>query len=356
EHRDRDDGRCVSPQASTRALRDAGAVSLLLAIPACGGDDAPSALNPAGPEAERIAWLWWLMLALAGVVFVIVMGSLALGILRRRPDRTQGGDPVPDTAEGDRLSPGDRRFMVGGGVLLPGVILTALGFLTVGAVDAVVEEEGDLVVEVEGVQFWWDVVYPDFDIRTANAVHIPTGRDVTLRLGSDDVIHSFWVPELAGKRDLVPGRTNTLVLRADEPGRYRGQCAEYCGLQHANMAFEVVALPPEAFEAWVADWQDVPSPPDTAAARLGRRVFETSACAGCHTVRGTAADGTLGPDLTDLATRRWIGAGAAPNDLGHLAGWVLDAQSIKPGALMPPVELDPAELDALLAYLATLRP
>lgn len=333
---------------------------------ACGNEGTPSALSPRGPEAGRIAVLWWLMLGLAGLVFLVVMGSLVTGIVRRRPASEEPGAERPGSAghdegvapartSGDRLSRLDRRFVVGGGVVMPAVILTLLGVLTVGAVDAVVKSESEFVVEVSGEQFWWDVQYPDLGFRTANEITIPAGTEITLRLTSPDVIHSFWVPELAGKRDLVPGRTNTLVFEADRPGVYRGQCAEYCGIQHANMALYVVALDPDEFESWADRRREGPLPPATAQQRRGREVLETEACAGCHRVQGTEATGTLGPDLTDVASRRTIGAGALPNDRGHLAGWILDAQSTKPGALMPPMDLAPDELDALLAYLETLR-
>ncbi|MFL6113588.1 MAG: c-type cytochrome, partial [Catenulispora sp.] len=166
---------------------------------------------------------------------------------------------------------------------------------------------------------------------------------------------SFWVPALMPKTDLVAGRVNETWLQADRPGTYRGQCAEYCGLQHANMAFEVIAQPRADYDAWLAARQAPAAAPASAAERRGLQVFEQSACASCHTIRGTTAQGKVGPDLTDLAARSTIGAGAAPNDRGHLAGWIVDSQTLKPGNKMPPQPLAPQDLQDLLAYLETLR-
>ncbi len=193
--------------------------------------------------------------------------------------------------------------------------------------------------------------YPGTGVVTANELHVPVGRTVRLRLRTADVNHSFWVPQLTVKTDLVAGRVNTTWLRAEREGRFRGQCAEYCGTQHAHMALVVVAEPDAAFRAWTRrQAQDAPAPRDALEAR-GLRVLETASCASCHTVRGTAARGTVGPDLTHLATREEIGAGTLPNDPGHLAGWIADAQSAKPGNRMPPQPLSPEDLRAVVAYL-----
>jgi cytochrome c oxidase subunit 2 len=169
------------------------------------------------------------------------------------------------------------------------------------------------------------------------------------------VIHSFWVPSLQGKLDLVPGQVNTTWIQADSAGVYRGQCAEYCGLQHARMQFRVVALPPSDFEAWVDAQQSPAVQPGDSASQAGQRVFMTSGCSFCHAIRGTPARATAGPDLTHLASRRTLAAGTLPNTKGHLAGWIGNPQAIKPGNLMPQIPLSPAELRALLAYLGTLR-
>jgi cytochrome c oxidase subunit 2 len=192
-------------------------------------------------------------------------------------------------------------------------------------------------------------------VTTANEIHIPVGRPVRFEVVAGDVIHSFWIPELAGKTDLIPGQRNVMWLEADHPGVYRGQCAEYCGMQHSKMAMSVVADPPAAFGAWLARQRlpaASPSDPDMVA---GEAVFTTSACALCHTIRGTPARGRVGPDLTHLASRRMIAAGTLPNTRGYLAGWIANPQALKPGNVMPAVPLRPTELQVLITYLQSLN-
>lgn len=295
--------------------------------------------DPGGPIAERYAGLGWLMIGLGTAVFLFVVAFLVIGLFREPSSRA-------------RLS--ENAWLVGGGIAFPLVILVLLlsfatGVLAVGGGDHAVE------IEVTGYQYWWEVRYPDDDVTTANEFHIPTGVPVRLTLHSEDVIHSFWVPELVGKVDMVPGQTNHMTIEADRPGVYRGQCAEFCGVQHANMAIYVIAEEPDDYERWLSDMRAPAATPDGALAREGETVFETAPCGSCHTVRGTAADGERGPELTHFAQRRTIGAGAAPNTRGHLGGWIVDAQSIKPGSLMPPVPMSPEELRALLAYLEQLE-
>jgi cytochrome c oxidase subunit 2 len=218
---------------------------------------------------------------------------------------------------------------------------------------------GEFVVEVTGRQYWWEVRYrdvrPQLEFETANELRIPVGRRVVVRLRSKDVIHSFWVPGLQGKMDLIPGRANAIVLTAAQPGVWRGQCAEFCGVQHAKMAFTVVAEPPERYEAWAARQRtDAPTPADSAGL-ADRDSFLASGCVLCHAVRGTPAHGDRGPDLTHLASRLTLAAGTLPNTRGHLYGWVADPQAIKPGSLMPPVPLDARDLHAIVRYLSTLE-
>ena len=206
-----------------------------------------------------------------------------------------------------------------------------------------------------GHDWWWEVRYPDQGIVSANEIHVPVGRPVRLRLTSADVIHSFWVPQLTVKTDLIPGQTNTTWIQASNPGTYRGQCAEYCGLQHAKMAILVIADPPDAFARWLAnERQPATAAADPLAAR-GRLALERNSCAACHTVRGTTASGTLGPDLTHFGGRRTIGADTLPNTPGNLGGWIVNSQTVKPGNKMPPQPLTPQELQALLAYLESLK-
>jgi cytochrome c oxidase subunit 2 len=212
-----------------------------------------------------------------------------------------------------------------------------------------------LVVEVVGHQWWWEVRYPDEGVATANEVHIPVGRPVTLRLTAGDVIHSFWVPRLGGKIDMLPDGINTLVLEADEPGEHHSRCAEFCGLGHAHMALTVVAEAEERFSSWVAARQEPAEDPATESARRGLDVFLASDCGDCHTIRGTAADATEGPDLTHFAGRSSLGAGVLPNTPGNLADWITDPHAIKPGVEMPATKLTDEELGALLSYMDGLE-
>ena len=210
-----------------------------------------------------------------------------------------------------------------------------------------------------GYQWWWDVRYEDSlpirRLRTANEIHIPVGRPVRLLLESGDVNHSFWVPRLQGKLDLIPGQTNTLWLQADEPGVYQGQCAEYCGEQHAHMGLLVVAQPPDEFARWYEGQLAGAAEPTDSLRRRGQEVFTGSGCALCHAVRGTGAMAAVGPDLTHLASRRTLGAGMVPNTRGYLGGWIVNPQAIKPGNRMPAMPLSGPELQALLAYLEGLQ-
>jgi cytochrome c oxidase subunit II len=216
-----------------------------------------------------------------------------------------------------------------------------------------------LRIDVVGHQWWWEVKYDDPDpqniVNTANEIHVPVGRPVLLKMRSTDVIHSFWAPNLAGKKDLIPGHETTTWFRADSAGVYRGQCAEFCGHQHAKMAFYIVAEPRLEFEKWLGQQREPAKTPTDSLTQTGERVFLSGPCAMCHAIAGTGAGGTVGPDLTHLASRRTIAAGTLPLTTGNLAGWILDPQSIKPGAKMPPNQIDPQSLQALLAYLGTLK-
>jgi cytochrome c oxidase subunit 2 len=320
---------------------------LLLLAAACGGgpDSAPSALRPKGSEAESLADLWWVMFGMAAFVYLIVGGLIILAALRNRSRSEARPSRMDDT-----------KFIVFGGVAIPLVFLMTLAGLVVGTTGDLRRPDKDaLRIDVEGADWFWKVRYPEHDIETANEMHVPVGRPLSIRLTSRDVVHSFWVPQLTGKQDLVPGQVNTLTFTVNEPGRYLGECAEYCGLQHARMQFWVVGETPVDFERWVARrTAPPPEPPDELAAR-GRLVFMREACAGCHRIRGTQAQGELGPDLSDFGSRLTIGAGTVENVRGHLAGWVSNSQSIKPGNLMPPVNLSPEDLHALVAYLESLK-
>lgn len=295
--------------------------------------------DPAGPVAERYAALGWLMIGLGGLIFVFIVTFLIVGIVRR-------------PAEQPRIS--ENAWLVAGGIVIPLVVLVGLVSFGTGVL-AVGDDEGAVEIEVVGHQYWWEVKYLDEEVTTANEFHIPAGVPVRLTLRSEDVIHSFWVPELAGKIDMVPGNTTHLVIQADRPGSYRGQCAEFCGVQHANMALHVVADDPADYDEWLADMRAPASPPTGPLARAGQEVFETGPCGACHTVRGTRADGTRGPELTHVARRRTLGAGTVTNTRANLSQWVIDAQSIKRGSLMPPIPLSAEEHRAVVAYLEQLE-
>jgi len=323
-------------------------VTYSLTTAACSG--VQSALDPAGPEASRVSRLWWLMLAVCTIVFLIVIVVLAWGLIRKRTTT-----PAPERSD-LRL-----KRMVSGATVASALILLALlvaSVLTGRAITAQ-PEKGVLTIEVTGHQWWWEVRYDDpvpaLMIKTANEIHVPVGQLVMFKLTSHDVIHSLWVPNLSGKRDLIPGHLTTMWIQADKPGVFRGQCAEFCGHQHAHMSLLVIAEPPANYAAWF-DSQVKPSalPSDSLVAR-GRQVFLTSRCVMCHTIRGTTAAASLGPDLTHVASRKTIAAATLENTPGHLGGWIVNSQSIKPGNKMPPNDLRSEDLQALLSYLETLK-
>jgi cytochrome c oxidase subunit 2 len=287
-----------------------------------------------------VASVAWLMFGLATAVYVVVAGFIIFGALRGKKE--------------SRIS--DGAFIWIGGLLVPSVILAGLAVVTVKTTDTLRKPDSNpLRIEATGYQFWWALEYKDEKITTANEIRVPAGRPVEIGLHTKDVIHSFWVPELAGKVDMVPGQRNVIRFTADKPGEYRGQCAEFCGLQHAKMAFLVIAEEPGEYQRWVTRQQRPRGGPSSEREAAGEQVFMRSSCAGCHTIRGTEAQGTLGPDLSDFGSRRTLGAVAVPNTRGHLAGWIENSQSIKPGNLMPPVQLEPEELLNLLEYLENLR-
>jgi cytochrome c oxidase subunit 2 len=237
--------------------------------------------------------------------------------------------------------------------------LTVISVSVGKTVSASVPPAGSLTIEVTGTQWWWKVRYASDDptriLQTANEIHIPVGRPVAIRGGSDDVIHSFWAPSLQGKRDLIPGRTTLEWLQADRPGEYRGQCAEFCGLQHAHMAFWVIAESTEQFNSW---WDHQLQPalePADEHHRQGQDIFLKGACILCHAIRGTAAAAQIGPDLTHFGSRKTIAAGTLSNTKGNLAGWIADPQTIKPGTHMATVPIQPAEMQPLIDYLESLK-
>jgi cytochrome c oxidase subunit 2 len=306
---------------------------------------APSIVDPKGTEAHKISGIWWLMCGMASAVYIVVAGFILVAAFRGR-----------GTVEGRPSRVRDSSFIVVGGIIVPAVILVVLAAATVNASNNLRRpEKNPLRVEVVGKRWWWAVTYPDQNITTANEIHIPVGRPIEFALDSDNVIHSFWVPQLGGKLDLIPGQRNVWRAKATKAGTYRGECAEYCGIQHARMNFVVIAQTAASFDTWAIEHERPPSEPAGQLEANGQQVFMRAPCAGCHTIRGTMANGTIGPDLTDIGSRRTLAANTIPNTPGYLAGWILDAQSIKPGNLMPPISLEPKDLQALIAYLRSLK-
>ncbi|MFL6565263.1 MAG: cytochrome c oxidase subunit II [Burkholderiales bacterium] len=311
-------------------------------------------LSAAGPQARHIEALWWLMLAVCSVVFVAVLAALAW-VLWRAP-RAAAGTP-PDLRSLAQRE-GGTALAVALAVLVSGLLLIGL-MVASFATDRGLGRLGppELEIEVTAHRWWWEARYtstePSNTFVTANELHIPVGKPVLLRLRSDDVIHSLWVPALAGKKDLIPGREATLEVQADKPGTYRGQCAEFCGAQHAKMAFVVIA--DDEYENWAAAQRKPAREPSNADQERGRNIFLAGTCVMCHAIQGTSANARRAPDLTHLASRGTLAAGTVPNTVGHLAGWILDPQGIKPGVNMPANPMAPDDLQALLAYLTGLQ-
>ncbi|HJU48268.1 MAG TPA: cytochrome c oxidase subunit II [Gaiellaceae bacterium] len=335
----------------TRGARVARLVPAALAIPlvaaGCGGSE-QSTLSPESHASREIAQLWWVMLIASAIVFGVVLVLLAVALLRRR------GPEAPPARTGSR----EVWIPAVGGVAAPVVILVGLFAITLHTLPATSPAAGatsSLTIRVTGRQWFWDVEYPGRGVRTANEIHIPVGVPVDVEAVSGDVIHSFWVPELNRKVDMIPGRVNHVRLQAERAGVYRGQCAEFCGLQHAHMAFEVVAEPRARFAAWLTAQAREATAPTSPEQQRGLQVLLGSACVYCHTIAGTNASGRIGPDLTHFASRRSIGAATLPNTRGYLAGWILDPQHLKPGNKMPGTALSGDELQPLLDYLQSLR-
>jgi cytochrome c oxidase subunit II len=332
---------------SRRLVTGAAVAATLLAV-GCSGNQ--SMFNPQGPGARSIASLGWILFAVCAVVYLLVLGTMFVALGRRR----HAADDSPEVAR--RLT---RTVTIG-------TVLTALTLVVLTVASVVAERgltspsgRGAINVAVVGHQWWWEFRYdnqtPSQVVTSPNELHVPVGVPVVLKVSSLDVIHSFWVPNLHGKRDLIPGQVTYMWIQADQPGVFRGQCAEFCGYQHANMSFFVVAEPMEKFQAWIQHQRQPAAEPTTPEQMRGREVFLQSPCVTCHTVRGTDAGSRVGPELTHVGARLSIAAGTLPNTRGHLAGWISDAQSVKPGSRMPPNGLAPADLQALLSYVRSLR-
>jgi cytochrome c oxidase subunit 2 len=327
------------------------ALASLLALGGCTGWQ--SALNVHGQSATSLKQLIIVIVAVCSVVWTLVMVALIFALWRRRERDDRPFAPNPRT---------ERRMtvVVSSSVAASVIIISALtlaSFFTTRALS--VGDSNDLTIKVRGLQWWWGVEYfaskPDQHFETANEIHIPVGRNVRFQLEGIDVIHSFWVPSLAGKQDLIPGRPNELTIRAERPGVYRGQCAEFCGLQHAHMAFFVIAEEQAAFDEWARSQRENAAASSEAEIAAGQQVFLSKPCAACHAIRGTSASGTTGPDLTHVGGRKYIAAGLFETTRGSLAAWIADPQTLKPGNNMPLVPLNAEELRSVSAYLASLK-
>jgi cytochrome c oxidase subunit 2 len=292
------------------------------------------------------------MLGAAVIVFFGALAMLVIGWLRR------GTPGLPLFGEREEIN---ERMVLVFGIAIPAVVLVVLFGVSdvymVGQTSPPNPQTTSMTIEVIGHQWWWEVRYPKSGAITANEIHIPVNTRVNVVATTADVIHSFWVPALNRKIDMIPGRRNRILLYATRPGEYRGQCSQFCGLQHANMALEVFAQPPAAFRSWLANMS---APARTAAAgetqsQAGERLFDTSQCSSCHRIAGTSAQGTVGPDLTHVATRTTLASGTIPNTRAELTAWISNPQAIKPGVRMPDLGLPRNKVNQLVAYLETLR-
>ncbi|MDB5895131.1 MAG: cytochrome c oxidase, subunit [Rhodoferax sp.] len=346
--------RTLSPWGRTATLSLVAGAAQGIALAA----ENQSALRPAGVQAQTIFNLWNGTLWLCTVVFAAVLAALLWGLMRGTRAARRSATTAPHDAPAHE--PGPRRWVFGAtvlcGVLLAGLLATDV--LTDRSLSRLPAGNA-LQLEMIGHQWWWETRYRTTDGTPAFGVssdlHVPVGRPVVVTLQSSDVIHTFWVPNLHGKKDMLPGRTTTIAFQADRPGDFRGQCAEFCGAEHALMAFGVRAEPPEAFAAWQAAQQATAAAPASAEAQRGQKLFMQANCAQCHTVRGTAAAGTLGPDLTHLASRPMIAAGTATNDRTNLLRWVRNPQSLKPSATMPPAPFGDDDVALVVSYLEGLK-
>jgi cytochrome c oxidase subunit II len=328
----------------------------VLSIALQAADTVSSIFAPVSTPAVKEADLAKMVLVLSAAVFVVVAGLVAYSVVRFRAGREEQGTEPPQVYGSAQVE--------AAWTVIPVIIVIVLVLATgrvIHEVQAAPEPPNAVRVTVVGRQWWWEIRYPELGVVTANELHVPVSDSANrqptfLTLESADVAHSFWVPRVAGKTDLIPNKTNRMWVEPHQPGTYLGQCAEYCGTQHAHMLLRIVAEPPEQFARWVEQQrQNAAAVPADSAAAAGRRVFLGTACISCHTVGGTVATGRYGPDLTHLMSRETIGAGVAPNTQERLRAWVQNPDTLKHGVLMPAMQLDDEQLDQLVEYLLTLR-
>lgn len=330
-----------------------GAVLAVLALgaAACAHNAPLDTLRPAGPIAHEINNLWNVVFYLATAVFVLVEGLIVIAVFRFRHRKG-------DTEEPKQVH-GNTRLEIGW-TIAPALLLLVLAFPTVLTIRALAREPKDaLHINVRAQQWWWRYEYPGSGVVTANELRIPVGRKIRLALSSRDIIHSWWAPRLAGKQDVVPGRTHHLTIEASEPGTYAGTCVEYCGLSHANMRLKVIAMTPADFDAWLAEQRAPLVEPTVPLAMKGKKVFLAQACVGCHAIKGTTAQGDVGPDLTHFASRTGFAGDIFDRTDANLRAWLTDAPGLKPGSKMPAgvasLGLSQDDITALIAFLQGLK-
>jgi cytochrome c oxidase subunit II len=325
-------------------------------IPGFSGNQ--TALNPAGPAAVHIEHTFALIFWITTTVYLLALTAVIYVVTRRRYQLTLMPEPLPTTKESDRVV---TRAVAAAMVLTVMLLFVMMisSFITSRRIGRMNDQQA-LTIDVYGHQWWWEVQYPNEHepfriVTTANEIHVPVGTPIRIHGTSRDVIHSFWAPNIQGKRDLMPGYNTDVLMQVDQPGLWRGQCAEYCGLQHAHMSFYMVAESQTDFDNWMTMQIQPAVAPNNPQTQHGQQVFLTHACVMCHTIRGTTAGSRVGPDLTHLASRSTIAAGMLPNTIGNLGGWIMNPQSLKPGSRMPPNQISGTDLQDLLAYLETLR-
>jgi cytochrome c oxidase subunit 2 len=348
----------------TGIARIAAALAAALALGACRGARDQSVLESSGPQAARVEQLWWFSFWVAAAVCVLTVGALAWATWRARR-RGHVGEPLPVGEDAERRMARGVAWGAGATVV---ILLVFLGYdLSVGRAMTGSPVERPLTIDVVGHQWWWEVRYndpaPGGEFTTANEIHVPVGQPVQLLLESDNVLHSFWVPQMAGKRDLISNRVNRLIFTPREPGVYLGQCAEFCGDSHALMKMRLIAHTPQGFQEWLNnEARPAMQPTDsTSAVAVGRKLVNQGACAGCHTIKGTPMVGRQGPNLTHFGRRRTLAAGIADNNAANLTRWVRNAPGMKPGSLMPPQgqeaggTLTEDQIQYVVAYLQSLQ-
>jgi cytochrome c oxidase subunit 2 len=332
------------------------ALSVGLCLSSCGGIQ--NAINPAGPNAENLSRLWWLMFTVCSIVFVLVMIAVLLSLRKATAEAADRTSLLEPSEESERR----RRNIIISATSITVIVLFVFLIASYSSGRSLRLNDptkNGLSIDLTGHQWWWEVRYNDVDagniFTTANEIHIPVGVPVMFTLHGGDVIHSFWVPNLAGKKDLIPGKLSTMWLQADKPGVYRGQCAEYCGLQHAKMALWVVAEPQEQFNAWRQNQTQEAVAASSEAQKRGQQVFFSTTCVMCHAISGTAAGSNIGPNLTHVGSRHMLGAATLENTRDHLAQWIKNSQTFKPGNRMPQHDLSDADLQALVEYVQSLK-